>query len=287
MLFRSKFKNKGSNNYSLSNPGQFLTQRAIDRRIRYNISLDSSDLPVTTSYIDSVRLSGNVTILNISKWLNQVSILTNDQQALARINSFSFVESTSPIAAKQSGNQDKFKVQESTGINNNSLANAGRQTSVNGYFNYGRSDWQVKMLQADFLHNHGFRGNGMQMAILDAGFYHYNTLPTFDSIRLNNQILGTWDFVANDANVTNDDNHGMKCLSVISANLPGVFVGSAPKTSFYLYRTEDANSEYPIEEHNLAAGAERADSLGVDICSISLGYNTFDSSYFKIGRAHV
>jgi hypothetical protein len=275
-----KFKNKGSNNYSINNPGQFLTQRAIDRRIRYNITLDSTDLPVSSSYIDSVRLSGNVTILNKSKWLNQISIRTTDQNALRRINNFSFVESASPIASKNKTNSNnKFSNEESTTNNTQITLNTRRLTSINVY-NYGRSDWQVKMVQGDFLHDHGFRGNGMQMAILDAGFFRYNTLATFDSIRLNNQILGTWDFVNNEVNVANDDNHGMKCLSVIGANLPGVFVGSAPKTSFYLYRTEDANSEYPIEEHNLAAGAERADSLGVDICSISLGYNTFDSSLF-------
>ena len=275
-----KFKDKGSNSYSLNNPGQFLTQRALDRRLRFNIPLDSSDLPVSDNYIDSVRLSGNVTILNKSKWLNQISIQTTDQIALARINNFSFVESTNPIGSKNNiSNNHKFINQEATNNNSQPYLNSGRSTSTNGY-NYGRSDWQVKMLKGDFLHNHGFRGDGMQMAILDAGFYHFNTLTTFDSIRLNNQILGTWDFVNNEPNVANDDTHGMKCLSVISANLPGVFVGSAPKTSFYLYRTEDANTEYPIEEHNLAAGAERADSLGVDICSISLGYNTFDSSYF-------
>jgi len=276
-----KFKDKGSNSYTLNNPGQFLTQRALDRRVRFNIPIDSTDLPVSDNYIDSIRLSGNVTILNKSKWLNQISIQTTDQIALARINNFSFVESTDPIAAKNTlSNNNKFINQESL-TNNNTLntLNSGRQTSINSY-NYGRSDWQVKMLKGDFLHNHGFRGDGMQMAILDAGFFRYNTLTTFDSIRLNNQILGTWDFVNNEANVANDDNHGMKCLSVIGSNLPGVFVGSAPKTSFYLYRTEDANTEYPIEEHNLAAGAERADSLGVDICSISLGYNTFDSSNF-------
>jgi hypothetical protein len=120
----------------------------------------------------------------------------------------------------------------------------------------------------------------MQMAILDAGFYHYNTLRTFDSINLNRQIIGTWDFVNNEASVAEDDSHGMHCLSIIGANLPGVFVGSAPKTSFYLFRTEDVSSEYPIEEHNLAVAAEKADSLGVDVCSVSLGYTNFDNPIF-------
>ncbi len=132
---------------------------------------------------------------------------------------------------------------------------------------------QVQIHNGDFLHNHGFRGEGMQMAVLDAGFYHYLSLPTFDSIRLNNQVLGTWDFVARETSVDEDNYHGMQCLSTIAANMPGNFVGTAPKTSFYLYRTEDVGSEYPIEEQNWVAGMERADSLGVDISSTSLGYS--------------
>ncbi|MEO6490788.1 MAG: S8 family peptidase, partial [Ferruginibacter sp.] len=154
-----------------------------------------------------------------------------------------------------------------------------RPENINDYYNYGSSNGQVKIHHGDFLHNHGFRGEGMQLTMLDAGFYHYKTLPTFDSIRVN-QILGTWDFVANEESVDEDNSHGMHCLSTIAANLPGSFVGTAPKTSFYLFRTEDVGSEYPIEEQNLAAGAERADSLGVDVCSISLGYFSFDASQF-------
>ncbi|HVK96519.1 MAG TPA: hypothetical protein VM368_01825, partial [Flavisolibacter sp.] len=95
-----KFKNKGSNPFSLSNPQQFLSQRTIDRRTRYSIPYDSTDLPVTPRYIDSVRLSGAVTILNISKWLNSVTIQTGDQNALNKINSLPFVQSTAPIAKK-------------------------------------------------------------------------------------------------------------------------------------------------------------------------------------------
>ena len=86
-----RFKDKGSNPFSISNPSQYLSQRALDRRARYNISIDSTDLPVTPRYIDSVRLSGNVTILNVSKWLNQVAIQTTDDAALAKINAFPFV----------------------------------------------------------------------------------------------------------------------------------------------------------------------------------------------------
>ncbi|MFT3910574.1 MAG: S8 family serine peptidase [Ferruginibacter sp.] len=272
-----KFKDKGTNPFSLSNPSQYLSQRALDRRARYNIAIDSTDLPLTPRYIDSLRLAGNVTILNVSKWMNQVAIQTTDAVALNKINNFPFVLSTAPLAARSpvgTAVNKELDLTPGTAPTNNSTQ------SLTGYYNYGQSQSQVRIHNGDFLHNHGFRGEGMQMAIMDAGFYHYLSLPTFDSVRNNNQVLGTWDFVANEANVDEDYYHGMQCFSTIAANMPGTFVGTAPKTSFYLFRTEDVGSEYPIEEQNWAAGAERADSLGVDITSTSLGYTRFDNSIF-------
>ena len=276
-----RLKNKSFNTYSVLSPAAFLSQRAIERRTRYNIPVDSTDLPVTQRYLDSIRLSGNVTILNTSKWLNQVAIKTSDAAALARINSFSFVISATPIAPLVSTNNPVNK--ELDGPPPAILAPAGPlpQQLLSDYYGYGRSNGQVKIHAGEFLHNLGFRGEGMQLAMLDAGFYHYQTLPTFDSLRLNNQVLGTWDFVNNEASVDEDYYHGMLCLSTIVANLPGVFVGTAPKTSVYLFRTEDVNTEYPVEEQNYAAGLERADSAGVDMVSTSLGYSEFDNSLFN------
>ena len=97
-----RLKDKAFNPYSISNPGAFLTQRSLDRRTRYNIAIDSTDLPVTQRYIDSIRLAGNVTILNTSKWLNQVAIETTDAAALQKINNFPFVISSAPLAARTS-----------------------------------------------------------------------------------------------------------------------------------------------------------------------------------------
>ncbi|MEO7265733.1 MAG: S8/S53 family peptidase [Ferruginibacter sp.] len=275
-----KLKDKSFNSFSTSNPSQYLSARALQRRTRYNISIDSTDLPVTQRYIDSIRLAGAVTILNTSKWLNQVAIRTTDAAALAKINSFPFVISTQaiglrPINEDTPVNKNLDAPEISTGIQG--IQGPASPSGILGYYNYGKSNGQVKIHNGDFLHNHGFRGEGMHMAILDAGFYHYLTLPTFDSVRQQNRILGTWDFVANEASVDEDHTHGMQCFSLIAANIPGTFVGTAPNTSFYLYRTEDVATEYPIEEQNYAAGLERADSIGVDITSTSLGYSTFDN----------
>ena len=275
-----RFRDKGSNPFSLSNPSQYLSERAIQRRTRQHIAIDSTDLPVTPRYIDSIRLAGNVTVLNRSKWLNQVCILTTDVAALAKINSFPFVISSKPVMrlatnrTEQMAN-DKFKEEIVT------LSSVQQAHNTTDYYNYGVSQAQIHIHEGEFLHNNGYRGEGMMLAIMDAGFKNYQTVTAFDSARNNNQIVETYDFVNNEVSVNEDDTHGMYCFSIIAANWPGQLVGSCPKAKYFLYRTEDVSSEYPIEEQNWAAAAERADSMGVDVFSTSLGYTTFSNPLFN------
>jgi serine protease AprX len=277
-----KLKNKGGSPFTIANPIAYLSQRAIDRRTRYGIAIDSTDLPVTPSYVTQIKNVPNVTVLNVSKWLNSISILTTDPNAITTINGFSFVQSIGGIAARPDGNgrpnRDKFELEGSI----NSLPSTGRPGNIEGdFYNYGALAFnEIHLHNAEFLHNIGLRGGNMRVALLDAGFTNYATLRAFDSINLNNQVLGTWDFVSGNTNV-NDHDHGMECLSIIAANIPGQFVGKAPKANFYLYRTEDAPTEYPIEEHNWSCGAEKADSNGTDVISTSLGYTTFDNATFN------
>jgi len=278
-----QLKDKSGTPYSINNPSQFLTQRSIARRQRYAIPIDSTDLPITPAYIDSISAAGNVTILNVSKWLNQVCIRTTDTAALSKINSFSFVIAVPPIAARPAGNNQPItnKWQDSAINLSSPKMFAARPEGTENYYDYGVAYPQIHLNEGEFLHNHGFRGQGMQMAITDEGFDNYTILSTFDSVRNNNQILGTWNYVSGDTDVDEGIGHGLDCFSTIAANLPGTFVGTAPQTSFYLYVTEDVSSEYPVEEQNWAAATEKADSLGADVVSVSLGYNTFDSSIFN------
>jgi len=272
-----RFKDKAGTPFSVNNPSQFLSAKSIQRRTKQNILIDETDLPVTPAYIDSVRLAGAVTILNKSKWLNQVCIQTTDNATLAKINSFPFVLSSQPLMRAQriAEPSDKFKEKvEGT------ILSRPQQVSADHY-DYGGSYSQVHIHEGEFLHNNGFRGEGMLMAMMDVGFYHYQTITAFDSVRNNNQIVETYDFVNNEISVDEDDTHGMYCFSIIAANWPGQLVGSCPKAKFYLYRTEDVATEYPVEEQNWVAAAERADSIGVDVFSTSLGYSTFNNSFFN------
>lgn len=274
-----QFKNKGSNSFSLSNPVAYLSARALSRRAKSGIEIDSTDLPITPRYLDSLRSVPNVTILNRSKWLNLVAITTSDPAALTKINSFPFVQSVVPIAAQKAPVQpeDPAKFKEEM-IHSLPAGITARTSQIQ--LNYGQTFNQINFHNGQFLHDRGYQGNGMIIAMLDAGYLSYKTNPAFDSIRLNGQILGEWNFVNNTQNTDALHGHGMNCLSTIAANRPGIMVGTAPQAKFWLFITEDVFSEYPIEEVNWANAAEVADSIGVDLISSSLGYNDFDNPVF-------
>lgn len=277
-----QLKNKGGSSYTLSNPSAYLSQRSIERRTLYSIALDSTDLPVTPAYVQQIAGVPNVRVINTSRWLNQVSIQITDagsvDAALAAINSFSFVRSSAPIAARtiSTGRVSSKKLETPY-----APAPARMAEVQANYYNYGSALAQVRIHNGEFLHNMGLRGQPMVIGVIDAGFNNYLGVTGFDSIRTQNQILGTWDFVTGDANVNDDYAHGTHVLSTMAANLPGVLVGTAPKAGYYLYRTEDAYSEYPIEEHNWLCAAERVDSAGGDVINSSLGYNQFDDPRYN------
>lgn len=275
-----KLKNKGNNPYTLSNPTAYLSLRAITRRLRYGIALDSTDLPVTPSYVTQISGVPNVTLLNVSKWLNAVTIQTSDANAITTINGFSFVQSVSGIAARYAnGNPDTIR---SKIENDFTPINPQRGENImSDYFNYGANSYaEIHLHNGEFLHNIGLRGQNMQVSMLDNGFNNYLSpnFHSFDSCNTNSQVIDGWDFVARNATVNDDGSHGMSCFSTIVSNIPGQFVGMAPYAKFGLYQTEDNASEYPIEEFNWSCGAERADSTGTDVISSSLGYTTFDNA---------
>lgn len=272
-----QLKDKKGTAFSFQQPSSFLSNRALDRRTRYAIAIDSADLPVSSQYVDSIRLSGNVKILSTSKWLNEVLIQTTDQNALNKINSFPFVKTSFSVAPRTHANTVSKKCKEE--IKPIPFVFGNRNTGTKGNtFEYGNNYNQVHIHEGEYLHNKGFTGQNIQIAVLDAGFSEYKSITAFDSIRLNNQVLGERDFVDFDNSVNEDDSHGMYCLSTMSANWPNKMIGTAPKASYWLLRTEDATSEYLIEEHNWVVGAEFADSAGCDMISSSLGYIDFDDA---------
>lgn len=261
-----KFKDKNNNGFSVQKPEEFLSKRAIERRNKYKIPVTVQDLPVNSSYVKQVKDLG-FEIYAVSKWLNLAVVFSEDSTLYQKALALNFVEpyNTIPTASDKKSKPEKFKklkVSETKGKKD--------------VFDYGKGDNQAEMLKVNVLHSLGYSGQGMQIAVLDAGFYHANTLPSFEKLFENKQILGIKDFVARDGEVYEDDTHGMMVLSCIGGNLPGELVGTAPDAEFYLIRTEDEATEYIVEEYYWVAGAEYADSLGVDMIHSSLGYNDFE-----------
>lgn len=266
-----QFADKANNEYSLDNPHEFLSQRAIERRKRYNIKYSQTDLPVTKKYLDSLKTLG-LEVLNVSKWFNGAIVKTTDTLLLDTIRNISFIGDFEIKKRSVKQNVPKLQRNRQVILNRNSVEN------TYNHYDYGNSENQITLSNGQVLHAKGFNGKGMQIAVIDAGFYKVNELDGFDSLWYNNQILGTRDFVKgkNKPVSFGTSTHGMQVLSAIAGNIPGALVGTAPKASFYLLRSEDGMSENIIEEFNWAVAAEYADSLGVDVINTSLGYSTFD-----------
>jgi len=261
-----QFKDKNNSPYSINNPSDFLSERAIKRRNNQNIQISEDDIPITPMYIDSLKKLG-IKIVNKSKWFNAVTIKTTDIALLDTLTKLSFVK----IVLRNNVKVKNFEVPEKE--NNNSTNSYKGSTNI---YDYGAGLNQIEMLNGQILHNYGYQGQGMLIAVLDAGFYRVDSLPAFDSIRANNNIVATKDFIDGDNNVFDAPSHGMMVLSTIGGYVPGSLIGTAPRAKFLLLRSEDSNSENIIEEDNWVSAAEYADSAGADIISSSLGYTTFD-----------
>lgn len=272
--YRISFTDKIGSPYSISNPSAFLTARAIQRRANQGISIQINDLPPNPNYISQIESLGAIA-LHQSRWFNSVTVSISNPSTLASIQLLPFVQSTKAVNKIKSPLPIDYKnsIKNST---QNELTKKTKLELLNNY-DYGNSFAQVQQLGGDCMHNQGYDGKNMVICILDAGFLNVDTLSCFDSLWINNKILGTYDFVANEVSVFEDYQHGTEVLSCIGANWPGKLVGTAPQAYFWLLRTEDAATELIIEEDNWVAGAEFADSVGADIINSSLGYTTFDA----------
>ena len=145
------------------------------------------------------------------------------------------------------------------------------------------SDPQTEQLNLHLLHEAGFHGQGITMAIIDGGFQNVDSMAAFDPIR--EQILGVYDMTddADDIYGTTGG-HGTKCFSTI-AGITSDYTGAATAAEYYLIRSEEHLTESPKEMDNWVAAIELADSLGVDIASTSLGYAMFDTEEFTLSYA--
>ncbi|MCB0761287.1 MAG: S8 family serine peptidase [Flavobacteriales bacterium] len=261
-----QFTDKANSPYSIDQPRQFLSDRALERRARMGIAVNSMDLPVNQTYINEVTaLSPEIYVVNRSKWFNAITIHLPDSTLLESIANLPHVLQIKSVTTY-------------AGSREVALNRSTDSTPYTSETAYGDSEAQVKIHGGHILHEMGFRGRGMQVAVLDAGFRNVDKLPAFAKLRNEDRILGTHDFVDGDDYVYHAHDHGMMVLSTMAGYVPDSLIGTANEASYYLLRTEDPDQENVIEEDNWIAAAEWADSVGVDLINTSLGYSTFEDS---------
>ena len=262
--FRVQFADKAATAFSLDKPEDYLSERALERRHRQGLPVDSTDLPVCAAYISQVA-AGDIIPLCTSKWNNSLLVATDDSLVADRLQCLPFVSKVKRVWTAAPGSA--------------TLRNADRKKDLVRRWEkqdspYGTAVAQIAIHHGDSLHAAGFAGQGMEVAVIDAGFYNVDALKAFKHLRLR----GTRDFVNPQSDIYAEHSHGLKVLSCMAANQANVMVGTAPEAAYWLLRSEDNDTEQPVEEDYWAAAVEFADSVGVDVVNTSLGYYSFDDA---------
>ncbi len=241
-----------------------LSPRAIEQRAKWNIPTNELDYPVDATYVDSICHLG-AELCHTSRWFNGATVLM-DEETADTIAQLSFVQSVE-ITRDNSSPRPWFapwRVQQ-----------IAEQTTAN------QTDAQLNLYNLPPLHEAGFEGQGILMTVCDGGFYDANTVGCFRQSELE---LGHFDFTDDtDDFYGSTGTHGTECLSAISGIQSG-FYGAATKAQYYLMRSEEDVTESPKEMDNLVSAFEKADSLGVNIFSVSLGYSMFDNNNWDLPK---
>lgn len=265
------FKDKNGTPFSLDEPAKFLSADAIERRVRHNAAITAEDLPVNPTYVKGVRDTG-AEVYFTTRWMNGV-LIQCEPELIQVLSGLNFVQQVALVAP------------------NSVLAAGGRVKAPNKSKSQKAAvtDTQLTMLGIDKMHEDGFTGEDVTIAVLDAGFEGVNSAEPFQHNFSENRInlnVST-DFVYNSSSVFQYDDHGTQVFSVIAAMQAGTFTGGAPDATFQLYVTEEVPTEYPVEEYNWLFAAERADSAGADIIQSSLGYNDFAGTEFDYQKSEM
>jgi serine protease AprX len=263
------FSDKENVQQSIDNPITILTQAAIDRKALHNTPIDERDVPVNENYITQIKNQPGITVFAKSKWMNCVYVRgtqANIQNllALSFVVGIEYADKSLNFAPVNNPVEDKFAFLSET-----------------RNFNYGLAANQIEMISGDYLHDEGYTGTGIIIAVLDSGFPGVDTQGGFAYVRDDGRILGTYDFVDRSEIINNNSSHGTRTFSNMGGYIENQFVGTAPDASFYLFKTEDVTSETPVEEAYWVEAIERADSLGVHVINTSLGYRVYDNPAYS------
>ena len=267
------FKDKGE--VTTYNDKLLLSEKTLQKRALFNIEIDTYDLPVKNEYLKVLKDNG-VKVLSVSKWLNAALVETSlSKEHLLSLNS-NIINVTS-IKSGTKKSTAKFIDFEKQILPSYDMNKSSLQKSV---IDYGAAEEQNLVFEIDYIHDKGYLGDGVTIAFLDAGYNVMDTISFFDSVFVNNRIIDTYDYWDDTTFVYHKMGHGTIVSSKIIANKPGVFVGMAPNVELIFYITDDEVTETHQDEYYLVIGLERADSIGVDIVSASIGYKDFDAGEY-------
>lgn len=253
---------KSSSPFSLFSPQEYLSNRALERRTNQGVSIDMLDIPVSIPYIKII--AEFAPIQGKSRWLNALAVHTESIQTLKKIAALPFVKSVQPLGKFRKAKAGKMYSKRPQ------IDSSKHQESY-----YGLAETQIEMLGGKQLHQLGFTGKQVHVGVVDGGFRNAYRMAVFDSLFLEQRILGMQDFVDGDDFVYESSTHGTNVLSIMASKKPQLLVGTAPDAFYYLFKTEDVQGEYRAEEFYWILALEYADSVGIDVVNSSMGYTRF------------
>lgn len=274
------FTDKKGTPYSIDKPEAFLSPRAIELRKAHGIAIDERDLPVSPDYVRQVlALDTAARCFTTSKWLNGMTVYALREDMKEAIEKLPFVDSVQRTDVPKDTLLPPWEpAYIFPGNGGRPICSYQYDIQKNNDFDYGKAAQQVRVNNVQWLHRMGFRGEGMQMMVLDGGFQNIDTISCFNILRNDHRLLGARNFVEPEKDPMRKHTHGTMVLSCIASYLPGKLVGTAPMVQVYVAQTEESGSEDRVEEDNWVAGLEYADSLGCQVLNSSLGYTTFDDT---------
>lgn len=267
-MFRLVLTDKGTDNYSTGQPNQFLSQRALARRQHAGIAIDERDLPISEAYLQEIAIIGG-SIVAKSKWLGTVTVYCDTASLINHYRNLPFVAEA--IEVWQGAPAHQVEAISHVPVLNN-VAENKQPTSILSHEAYGKALKNIDLHNGQSLHEKGYTGSGMAIAVIDAGFQRLPANVYFT----NSRIHEVKSFIHNQPDPFALDEHGVWVSSCMAVNKPGEYIGTAPDADYWLFSTEVRTEEFPVEEDYWVAALEYADSVGVAIVNSSLSYTYRD-----------
>lgn len=249
------------------------TEKALSRRSKMNRGHTLfGDIPVSDNYIREISSKGGK-LRRISRWLNAASFEV-PFDLIDDINNLPFVAKIRPVAVYRQERPEPVISPEKL----YAVPSADTYT-----LDYGASLPQMEQVHVPVIHDMGYNGSGVIVAMFDTGYLKDH--QAFAAARVENRIEAEYDFIFDDyetqneaeADALNQHNHGTYTWSTLGGAYSGRLYGPAYGATFILAKTEDVRSETQVEEDNWVAAVEWADSIGADVISSSLAYSDWYS----------